>query len=138
MAAQFHRSGADSLLRCAPQLPGLPGTLHVHDVRLFGDGSAAMALQSDDCAVRIARSRVWLCSGGGIKATGGSLRIESSSFVDNGALTAKFGALSLASLDEVVIRYSSFVDHPPTTTSSTLHCGGRRRPEAFSCATRWS
>ncbi|WP_434427847.1 hypothetical protein [Nannocystis pusilla] len=125
---RIFRSGADSLIRCAPQLPGLPGALHVHDVRLFGDGSAAMGLQSDDCAVRLARSRVWQCSGGGLKATGGSLRIESSSFVANGALTATFGALSLASLEEVVIRYSSFVDHPPTTTSSTLHCGGPAPP----------
>jgi hypothetical protein len=125
---KFFRSGADSLIRCAPQLPGLPGTLHVHDVRLFGDGSAAMAVQADDCAVRIARSRVWQCSGGGIQATGGSLRIESSSFVANGAPTAAFGALSLGAPEEVMIRYSSFVDHPTTTTSSTFHCEGQAPP----------
>lgn len=120
----IHRSGGDSLIRCAPQLPGLPGTLHVHDVRLFGDGSAATGLQTDDCAVRLTRSRVWQCSGGGIEATGGSLRIESSSLVANGSPASAFGALSLAAPEEVVIRYSSFVDHPATSTSSTFHCGG--------------
>ncbi len=82
----------------------------------------SVTIDAVDCGLRLRRSRLFQNSGGGLKLSGGTTRVENSFITSNGTAFSTFAGIYMTNNAELTAVYSTIIDNNATMYADSLHC----------------